>query len=347
MRDASRSAVLVCMHDTTSSTRDFNCTELIDDSLAARLERQLRYAGREFRNDPVAFVRSLMEGDSVDRNARRVLWAVRLGLPTASIGGFALGVLLYLCVFGRPVVVVASTPEDEPLQVWSMVDVPPDSARSPKQNDPGGGGGGDRDPRPVSKGVVPPSSLADPIVPATTKPMPLPPNPLPVPPPILAPPVPIDPGVFGDPRGASTVPSDGPGHDGGAGTGEGPGWGPGKGPGKGPGEGGGHGGQGGDPTGGSRDKVAAVAVKARILNAPRPTYTEEARRNRTEGSVKVKVLLGADGRIRNASVVSGLPNGLNERALVAVASLKFAPARDARGVAIDSWITVSVVFTIR
>lgn len=326
--------------------RDFNCTVLADESLAERLPRQIHHAVRELRNDPVAFLRSMFEGDAVDRSARRVLWAVRLGLPTASLGGFALGVLLYLCVFGRPVVVVASSPDDEPLRVWSKVNVPP-PARTPDRADPGGGGSGDRDPRPVSKGVVPPSSLADPIVPATTKPHPLPPNPLPVPPPIKAPPVPIDVGVFGDPRGDSTEPSDGPGHGGSAGTGDGPGWGPGKGPGKGPGEGGGPSGPGGDPYGGSRDTIAAVAVKARILNAPRPTYTEEARRNRTEGAVKVKVLLGADGRIRNASVVSGLPHGLNERALVAVASLAFEPARNAKGVAIDSWITVSVRFTIR
>lgn len=345
MRDSGRRTVMGCMHDATE-THTLALTELPDEMLAARLGRQLRYAGRELRTDPAGFVRSLLEGDSVDRNARRVLWAVRLGLPTASFGGFALGVLLYLCVFGRPVVVVAGTPDDEPLQVW-MVDVPPESARISKQSDPGGGGGGDRDPRPVSKGVIPPSSLADPAVPATTKPNPLPRDPLPVPPPILAPPEPIDAGVFGDPRGASTEPSDGPGHDGGAGTGEGPGWGPGKGPGKGPGEVGGPGGPGGDPAGGRRDRVAEVSVKARILNAPRPAYTEEARRNRTEGAIKVRVLLGANGRIRNASVVSGLPHGLNERALVAVASLQFTPARDARGVAIDSWITVSVLFTIR
>ena len=346
MRESGGRAVLVCMHDATP-THTFVLTELPDETLATRLGRQLRNAAHELRTDPEAFVRSLITDDAVDRNARRVLWAVRLGLPTASLGGFALGVLLYLCVVGRPVIVVASPPDDEPLRVWSMVDVAPESVPSQTKAKAGGGGGGDEDPLPVSRGVIPPSSLADPIVPATTKPTPLAPNPLPVPPPIKAPPVQFDAGVFGDPRGDSTDPSDGPGRDGGAGTGAHGGWGAGDGPGKRDGRDGGPGGPGGDPNDGRRDKAESVAVKARILNSPRPAYTEEARRNHTEGVVKVRVQLGADGRVRGARVEAGLPDGLNERAIAAVSSISFEPARNARGVAVDSWVTVAVRFTIR
>lgn len=320
-------------------------TELPNDSLGARLARQLRHAAHELRTDPIAFVRSLLVDDSVDRQARRILWAVRLGLPTASLGGFALGVLLYVCVFGRPVVVAASEKDGAPLRVWSMVDVAPEPAA--KLDEPGGGGDGDKDPRPVSKGVVPPSSLTDPIVPATTKPLPATPNPLPVPPPLKAPPMPVDVGIFGDLRGVSEKPSDGPGTGGGAGTGRDRGWGAGEGPGKLDGTDGGPGGDGKEPNGGRRKPDVAVAVKARILNSPRPSYTEEARQKRTEGVVQVRVLLSADGRIRNARVVAGLPHGLNERALSAVSAIQFAPARDARGNTIDSTITVSVRFTIR
>jgi protein TonB len=344
MRDADCQAVVGCMHDATP-THTFVLTELPDETLATRLGRQLRNAACELRTDPEAFVRSLFTDDAVDRQARRILWAVRLGLPTASLGGFALGVLLYLCVFGRPVVVAAGEKDGAPLRVWSMVDVAPEPAA--KLAEPGGGGGGDKDPKPVSKGVVPPSSLADPIVPATTKPLPVPPSPLPVPPPLKAPPMPVDVGVFGNPRGVSGDPSDGPGAGGGAGTGKDGGWGAGEGPGMVDGTKGGPGGDDTNPNGGSRKPDAAVAVKARILNTPRPSYTEEARLNHTEGPVRVRVMLGADGRIRNARVLAGLPHGLNERALAAVSAIQFTPARDANGKAIDSWITVSVRFTIR
>lgn len=346
MRESGRLAVLVCMHD-ANPTHTFVLTELPDETLATRLGRQLRSAAHELHTDPAAFLRSLYTDDAVDRNARRVLWAVRLGLPTASLGGFALGVLLYLCVFGRPEIVVASSPDDEPLPIWSMVDVASDPVPAPNKSRAGGGGGGDNDPRPVSKGVIPPSSLENPIVPATTKPTLVAPSSLPVPPPIMAPPLPLETGVFGDPRGEPTEPSDGPGRDGGAGTGEHGGWGPGRGPGKGPGEKGGPGGGSDDPTGGRRDTAEPVAVKARILNSPRPAYTEEARQNHTEGVVRVRVQLGADGLVRSPQVVAGLPHGLNERAIAAVSSISFEPARNASGVAVDSWVTVAVRFTIR
>jgi TonB family protein len=90
-----------------------------------------------------------------------------------------------------------------------------------------------------------------------------------------------------------------------------------------------------------------VAQKAAIENRPRPVYTEQARQNRTEGNVVVKVLLGANGKVRQASVVRGLPDGLNEKAIEAAYQLKFTPAKNAAGEPIDSWVTVSVNFTIR
>jgi protein TonB len=84
-----------------------------------------------------------------------------------------------------------------------------------------------------------------------------------------------------------------------------------------------------------------------ILNAPRPSYTEAARQARTEGVVKVRVLLGADGRARRATVQRGLPHGLDEKAIEAVGRLQFRPARDRAGRAVDSWVTISVAFSIR
>jgi TonB family protein len=91
---------------------------------------------------------------------------------------------------------------------------------------------------------------------------------------------------------------------------------------------------------------ASLARKARVLNSPRPAYTERARREGTQGIVVVKVVLGANGRVLSASLVKGLPNGLNEKAVEAAYRLRFEPATDENGRPIDSTITVSVNFTI-
>jgi TonB family protein len=197
--------------------------------------------------------------------------------------------------------------------------------------------------------VPPPSSLADPVVTATTKPVLHAPDPLPVPPPIKAAPLPQppDPLQYGDPNSASLVPSDGPGDGGGAGNGKGGGWGPGGGPGAGPGRDGGRNGGEFTPGGPGGAPAPALAQKARILNNPRPEYTELARTNKTQGVVQVRVLLGADGRVRRAEVSRGLPDGLDSKAIEAVYRLRFEPARDAKGDSMDSWVTVSVTFTIR
>jgi protein TonB len=93
--------------------------------------------------------------------------------------------------------------------------------------------------------------------------------------------------------------------------------------------------------------IGKVASKATILNRPSPNYTEQARQNATEGTVVVKVLLGRDGVVRKAGIITGLPDGLNARAVDAISKLAFTPARNADGEPIDSWVTVSVNFTIR
>ena len=89
-----------------------------------------------------------------------------------------------------------------------------------------------------------------------------------------------------------------------------------------------------------------IVTKAKILNSPRPAYTEQARDNGTEGNVVVRVILGANGRVKGATVLKGLPDGLNEKAIEAVYRLAFEPARDVAGQALDSAITVSVNFLI-
>lgn len=69
-----------------------------------------------------------------------------------------------------------------------------------------------------------------------------------------------------------------------------------------------------------------VDTKPRILSKPQPSYTEEARKNQITGTVVLKVVLTAGGEVTNIQVISGLPDGLSERAIVAARQMKFVPA---------------------
>ena len=69
-----------------------------------------------------------------------------------------------------------------------------------------------------------------------------------------------------------------------------------------------------------------VTTKALILAKPEPAYTEEARAKRTSGVVRLRAVLGADGRVRNVVPVRRLPNGLTESAVEAVRRIRFTPA---------------------
>jgi TonB family protein len=90
-----------------------------------------------------------------------------------------------------------------------------------------------------------------------------------------------------------------------------------------------------------------IAMKARMLNAPRPGYTEQAHQNRTTGAVTLNVLFGADGTVKHVSVIRGLPDGLNAKAVEAAQEIKFEPARDAGGNPVDSLVVLAVTFTLR
>jgi len=88
-------------------------------------------------------------------------------------------------------------------------------------------------------------------------------------------------------------------------------------------------------------------TSVQLLNQPRPNFTDAARLNKTQGNVLVKVLFGKDGRVKQAKVVRGLADGLNEMAIKAVYQFKFRPAVNAAGNPVDQWKTVNVAFTLR
>jgi protein TonB len=76
-----------------------------------------------------------------------------------------------------------------------------------------------------------------------------------------------------------------------------------------------------------------VSVKARVLSKPEPQYTDEARAKLITGTVVLRAIFAANGRVVGIHVVSGLDGGLTERAIEAARHIKFVPAiKDGRPV---------------
>lgn len=86
--------------------------------------------------------------------------------------------------------------------------------------------------------------------------------------------------------------------------------------------------------------------KPKQLNSPMPSYTEQARRNGVEGDVYIRILIGEDGKVLRASVIRGLPDGLDDQALKAVYKLKFKAAMK-DGIPVKYWMPIIVEFRLR
>ena len=66
--------------------------------------------------------------------------------------------------------------------------------------------------------------------------------------------------------------------------------------------------------------------KFRIILKPRAGYTELARKENQQGTVRVRVTFLASGAIGSVAVVEGLPFGLTEQAIAAAKKMVFIPA---------------------
>lgn len=65
----------------------------------------------------------------------------------------------------------------------------------------------------------------------------------------------------------------------------------------------------------------------KITSKPKATYTEDARTNNVEGTVRLKVTLLASGQIGSIRPVTELPFGLTQQAVAAARKIKFEPKR--------------------
>jgi periplasmic protein TonB len=196
----------------------------------------------------------------------------------------------------------------------------------------GSGSGGDQNPIPATHGNPPPHSLIVLVKPT------LPQNQdhlLPVPPTIFDPdaaPVLTPTDKIGLPWMPDDTNSPGPGKGHGIGSKDGDTMGDG---GVGPG---------GDGTG--KGPYGPGFIPPGCAYCPYPTYTDEARHGKVQGSVTLRVLVGADGRAQDIRIVKGIGFGLDERALETVRGWKFIPARDGAKRPVAAWVTVEAVFRL-
>jgi len=198
----------------------------------------------------------------------------------------------------------------------------------------GGGSGGAAERVRASRGVAPPATqeqLTPPLILRNNKQPKLAAAATVIAPPDLALPRTQE---IGDPLSILTNPSNGPGVGGGIGGKSGGGVGGDGGPGRGPGSGGGCCGNVYSPGNG-------VSVPHAIYS-PEPEFSEEARRIKHQGEVTLLATIGTDGRTHNLLVVRSLGMGLDEKAIEAVRTWRFEPARkDGRPVAVQMNIIVN------
>ncbi|HEY6330153.1 MAG TPA: energy transducer TonB [Blastocatellia bacterium] len=328
----------------------FSESFLISRPLLERLGRELAESLQEFRHDPRALIVATLKGDGPGGRRRKSI--LRLG--------FALGLVLYTAAFLVALISWTFTrthpkPENNKLPVVLLNPITSTFPRlDPAAGDDGatggGGGGGKNAPTSPSIGDLPQFSLTPPVIAPNPRPALVPPE-IPV-----AETVMVDPrlqpnrdanAVTGLPDGVVGPPSNGPGSDGGIGTGDGGGIGPGDGRGVGPG----HDyntGTGSPRIGVPRDVVASSNVDRlpRALYKPRPDYTEEARKNRVQGTIRARAVVGADGAVKGIVLVNHLPDGLDEEAVAAIRQMRFSPAVKG-GQPVACYVILEVEFNLR
>ena len=131
------------------------------------------------------------------------------------------------------------------------------------------------------------------------------------------------------------------------GSGGGSGIGTGNGTGIGSGNGGGLGPGSGDGTGGGayRPGTGGVGYPS-CLYCPAPQYSEDARKAKYQGTVMLQVVIQADGHATNIEVVKGPGLGLEEKAIEAVKTWRFNPARGPNGAQVPTITQIEVTFRL-
>jgi len=268
------------------------------------------------------------------------LFAEGTGLYKVHKRSFVASFLLNCALLGTLVWLSAWTashvPQIKQAVLTMPVDISPYVVPPAKDIGGGGGGGGNHDPRPATKGVLPKAAPQQFTPPTAVLPMEQPK--LAVAPTVVAPPEINLPqtGPIGDPMSKviGGIPSNGPGLGGGIGSGSGGGVGSGTGPGVGPGHGGG--------IGGGAYRVGGGVRAPKVVYRVEPEFSEEARKNKWQGVVILKLIIGKDGKPQDISVLRSLGMGLDEKAMEAVKQWRFEPGtKDGQPVPVEVSMEVS------
>jgi TonB family protein len=67
---------------------------------------------------------------------------------------------------------------------------------------------------------------------------------------------------------------------------------------------------------------------------------------KVQGLVTMRVLVGADGRVKDVQLTRGIGLGLDENAVRAVRGWQFIPAKDAERHPVATWITIETFFRL-
>lgn len=96
---------------------------------------------------------------------------------------------------------------------------------------------------------------------------------------------------------------------------------------------------------GSHQPSNGANAPVEITFKPKPDYTDEGRKQKINGEVRLEVLFRSDGRVHVIRVVQGLGYGLDEQAVKAAEQIKFKPALH-EGQPIDSMAQVHIIFEL-
>ena len=69
-----------------------------------------------------------------------------------------------------------------------------------------------------------------------------------------------------------------------------------------------------------------VQTSTRIVETPLAEYTDEARKAKTHGDVRLRLVLASDGTVKNVFPIKSLGHGLTESAMKAARQIRFEPA---------------------
>jgi TonB family protein len=92
-------------------------------------------------------------------------------------------------------------------------------------------------------------------------------------------------------------------------------------------------------------KVGGDVTSPKVLSRVEPQYTQEDKANKIQGTVKLKLIVTAEGTADSIEVVRSLTPGLDQKAIDAVTQWTFQPATK-EGKPVDVWVNIEVNFRL-